>query len=150
MFSLRFRSDLSQFGNVATYSREHQAFGSHKSWCCGKTFQMGIKFGIKLKCIRISDKMGWNYIWRIILISMNPEILNYGVHTKTFSTRHSIRFWVFLSKIVIYDLWLFQCFLVFFNSLYQELLGYVSYISLVFHIFSQEVLEHRPFCSFSW
>ena len=84
---MRFRSDLSQFGNVATYSWEHQAFGSHKSWCCGKTFQMGIKFGIKLKCIRISDKMGWNYIWRIILNSRNPEVLNYAVHIKTFSTR---------------------------------------------------------------
>ena len=57
------------------------------------------------------------------------------------SNIHSIRFRIFLSKIVIYDLWLFQCFLVFFNSLYQVLLGYVSYIS-------QEVQERRPFLQF--
>ena len=63
---------------------------------------------------------------------------------------HSIRFGVFLSKIVQYDLWLFQLFLAFFNSLYQELSGYVSHISLVLHIYPQEVQEHRLFCSFSW
>ena len=55
-----------------------------------------------------------------------------------------------LSKKVIYDLWLFQLFLAFFNSLYQELSGYVSQISLVLHIYPQEVQEHRLFCSFSW
>ena len=63
---------------------------------------------------------------------------------------HSIRFWVFLSKIVQYDLWLFQLFLAFFNSLYQELSGYVSHISLVLQIYPQEVQEHRLFCSFAW
>ena len=54
-----------------------------------------------------------------------------------------------LSKSVQYDLWLFQLFLAFFNSLYQELSGYVSHISLVLHIYPQEVQEHRPFCSFA-
>ena len=54
-----------------------------------------------------------------------------------------------LSKSVKYDLWLFQVFLAFFNSLYQELSGYVSHISLVLHIYPQEVQEHRPFCSFA-
>ena len=52
---------------------------------------------------------------------------------------HSIRFWVFLSNNVQNDLWLFQLFLAFFNSLYQELSGYVSHISLVLHIYPQEV-----------
>ena len=54
------------------------------------------------------------------------------------ATVHSIRFWVFLSnnsKSVQNDLWLFQLFLVFFNSLYQELSGYVSQMSLVLHIY---------------
>ena len=55
-----------------------------------------------------------------------------------------------LSKSVQYDLWLFQLFLAFFNSLYQELSGYVSQISLVLHIYPQEVQEHRLFCSFAW
>ena len=64
--------------------------------------------------------------------------------------RHSIRFWVFLSKIVIYDLWLFQLFLVFSKSLYHELSGYVSNISIVCHTLLQEVQEHSLFCSFSW
>ena len=50
-------------------------------------------------------------------------------------SKHSIHFWVFLSKIVINDLWLFQFFLAFLYSLYQELSGYVSQISLVFHIY---------------
>ena len=50
----------------------------------------------------------------------------------------------------VYDLWLFQLFLAFFNSLYQELSGYVSQISLVLHIYPQEVQEHRLFCSFAW
>ena len=63
---------------------------------------------------------------------------------------HSIRFWVFLSNNVQNDLWLFQLFLAFFNSLYQELSGYVSQMSLVLHIYPQEVQEHRLFCSFSW
>ena len=63
---------------------------------------------------------------------------------------HSIRFWVFLSKIVKYDLWLFQLFLVFSKSLYHELLGYVSKISIVSHTLLQEVQEHSLFCSFSW
>ena len=67
-----------------------------------------------------------------------------------FSTYHSIRFWVFLSNNVQNDLWLFQLFLAFFNSLYQELSGYVSHISLVLHIYPQEVQEHRLFCSFAW
>ena len=55
-----------------------------------------------------------------------------------------------LSKSVQYDLWLFQLFLAFFNSLYQELSGYVSHISLVSQIYPQEVQEHRLFCSFAW
>ena len=59
-------------------------------------------------------------------------------------------FWPKLSKSVQYDLWLFQLFLAFFNSLYQELSGYVSQISLVLHIYPQEVQEHRLFCSFAW
>ena len=63
---------------------------------------------------------------------------------------HSIRFWVFLSKIVKYDLWLFQLFLVFSKSLYHELSGYVSNISIVCHTLLQEVQEHSLFCSFSW
>ena len=63
---------------------------------------------------------------------------------------HCIRFWVFLSKIVINNLWLFQFFLVFSKSLYHELSGYVSQMSLVLHIYLQEVQEHRLFCSFSW
>ena len=70
-----------------------------------------------------------------------------------FDRIHSIRFWVFLSnnsKNVQNDLWLFQLFLAFFNSLYQELSGYVSQMSLVLHIYPQEVQEHRLFCSFSW
>ena len=65
-------------------------------------------------------------------------------------TQHSVRFGVYLSKIVIYDLCIFQIFLTFFNSLYQELSGYVSHVSLVLHIYPQEVQEHRLFCSFSW
>ena len=63
---------------------------------------------------------------------------------------HSIRFWVFLSKIVIYYFWLFQLFLVFSKSLYYELSGYVSNISIVCHTLLQEVQEHSLFCSFSW
>ena len=55
-----------------------------------------------------------------------------------------------LSKSVQYDLWLFQFFLAFFNSLYQDLSGFVSHISLELHIYPQEVQEHRLFCSFSW
>ena len=54
------------------------------------------------------------------------------------------------SKSVQNDLWLFQLFLAFFNSLYQELSGYVSQMSLVLHIYPQEVQEHRLFCSFAW
>ena len=65
-------------------------------------------------------------------------------------TLHSIRFWVFLSNNVQNDLWLFQLFLAFFNSLYQELSGYVSHISLVLHIYPQEVQEHSLFCHFAW
>ena len=34
--------------------------------------------------------------------------------------------------------------------MYQELSGYVSHISLVLHIYPQEVQEHRLFCSFAW
>ena len=67
-----------------------------------------------------------------------------------FLISHSIRFWVFLSKIVIFDFWLFQLFLVFSKSLYHELSGYVSNISIVCHTLLQEVQEHSPFCSFSW
>ena len=90
---------------------------------------------------------------------------------------HCIRFWVFLSKIVqkcaiwcdYFNFFLHfsivlleksdfyycpcwkkcQKFLAFFNSLYQELSGYVSQISLVFLIYPWEVQEHRPFCSFA-
>ena len=54
-----------------------------------------------------------------------------------------------LSKSVQYDLWLFQLFLAFFNSLYQELSWYVSHISIVLHIYPQELQEHGLFCSFS-
>ena len=61
---------------------------------------------------------------------------------------HSVHFWVFLSKIVKYILWFFQLFFSFFNSLYQELSGCVSQISLVIHTFPPEVQEHSPFCSF--
>ena len=61
---------------------------------------------------------------------------------------HIVHFWVILSKIVIYDLWLFQIFLAFFNSLYQELSGYVSHISLVLHMYPQEVQEQGYFAVF--
>ena len=49
-------------------------------------------------------------------------------------------FWVFLSKIVIYGLRLFQ-----FCLAYQELSGYVSHISLVLHTYTQKVQENRHF-----
>ena len=55
-----------------------------------------------------------------------------------------------LFKSARYDFWLFQLFLAFFNSLYQELSGYVSQISFVLYIYPQEVQEHRLFCSFAW
>ena len=54
-----------------------------------------------------------------------------------------------LFKSVQYDLWLLQLFLAFFNSLYQELSGYVSQISFVLYIYPQEVQELRLFCSFA-
>ena len=74
---------------------------------------------------------------RIIQVSTSPK-------------NHSVHFGVFLSKIVIHYLWLFQIFLAFFNSLYQELSEYVSHISLVLHIYPLEVQEHRLFSSFAW
>ena len=55
----------------------------------------------------------------------------YATHLRAL---HSIRFWVFLSKIVQsvqYDLWLFQLFLAFFNILHQQLSGYASQISFI-------------------
>ena len=43
---------------------------------------------------------------------------------------------------------IFTLFLVFLNSLYHELSGYVWYILLQFHFFPLEEEEQRPFCSF--
>ena len=91
--------------------------------------------------LRGSHRFSLQYLWkRAVRITEKPYTL----------LRHSIRFWVFLSKIVKYDFWLFQLFLVFSKSLYHELSGYVSNISIVCHTLLQEVQEHSPFCSFSW
>ena len=86
--------------------------------------------------------------WAEVLLKSAYYAKNHSY--KKYLTYHSIRFWVFLSKIVKYDLWLFQLFLVFSKSLYHELSGYVSNISIVCHTLLQEVQEHSPFCSFSW
>ena len=51
---------------------------------------------------------------------------SYTLQFDYFLTVNSVHFWVFLSKIVKYILWLFQLFFSFFNSLYQELSGCVS------------------------